>query len=123
MMISDYALFRCGQLLRAEEYERMGGEKLELWAGVLFDVPTPFCWPPPAAFTRGRLLTEAEYQALVIPPGWQTELYRGIVLAWTEAEARTSDIALEQYRAEARRWLDKQTWLYEPPDPEDEVGD
>lgn len=30
MRIPDYALFRCGQLRKVGEYERMGGDKLEL---------------------------------------------------------------------------------------------
>jgi hypothetical protein len=122
MIIPDYALFRCGQLLRIKEYERMGGEKLELWSGVMFDVPSPLCWPPPATFTKGRLLAEPEYQALSFPPGWQTELYRGVVLAWTLGEASASDLDLEQHREQAKHWLDRQTWLYEPPDMEDEAS-
>jgi|SRR5579859_1257526 len=108
MIIPDYALFRCGQLLRFEEYEQMGGPKLELWDGVLFDPPPAFCWPPAAAFTRGRRLAEAEYQTLTLPPGWHTELYRGVVLAWTLAEAEASAIDLDQYHAQAKRWIDKQ---------------
>lgn len=121
MVIPDYALFRCGQLLKAREYERMGGDKLELWSGVLFDPPPAFCWPPAAAFTRGRRLSEAEYQALSFPPGWQTELYRGAVLAWTVAEAAASDIDLDQYREQARRWLDKHQGLYASPDMKDQA--
>ena len=67
MLIPDYALFRCGQLLEVKEYERMGGEKLELWSGVFFDPPPAFCWPPAAAFTRGRRLSEAEQNTSAVP--------------------------------------------------------
>lgn len=123
MIISDYALFRCGQLLGLAEYEQMGGEKLELWSGVLYDVPSPLCWPPPATFTKGRRLAEAEYQALSFPPGWHTELYRGVVLAWTAAEASASDVDLEQHREEARHWIDRQTWLHTPSDMGEEESD
>jgi hypothetical protein len=121
MVIPDYALFRCGQLLKAKEYRQMGGDKLELWSGVLFDPPPAFCWPPAAAFTRGRMLSEVEYQTLSVPQGWQTELYRGVVLAWTVAEADASDIDLEHYRQQARHWIDKQEWLHVSPDMEDQA--
>ena len=97
----------------------MGGEKIELWDGVLSDPPPPFCWPPAAAFTRGRVLSEAEYQALSFPPGWQTERYRGVVLAWTQAEAEASDIDLPAYQEQAKRWIDEQTWLHVPPEPDE----
>ena len=113
MIIPDYALFRVGQRVTVEEYERLVGEKLELWAGVLTDLPAPLCWPPPAAFTRGRRLSEANYQTLTFPPGWQTELYRGVVLAWTQAEASVLD--LEGQRDQAKRWIDEHATLEEPP--------
>ena len=118
MNIPDSAVFRCGQLLGIKEYERMGRESLELWSGVLYDAPSPLCWPPPATFTRGRRLEEAEYQSLSFPPGWQSELYRGVVLVWTLEEAKASDIDLEQYRTQAKRWIDSQKWLHTSEDPE-----
>jgi len=111
VMIPDHALFRVGQLSTAEEYERLVGEKLELWSGVLTDVPPVLCWPPRAAFTHGQMLSEANYQALTFPPGWQTELYRGVVLAWTEAEAEDRDLDLDGYREQAKRWIDQHTSL------------
>ena len=102
-MIPHYAVFRCGERLTIEAYEQMGGEKQELLAGVMLDAPHPLCWPPPATFTRGALLTEAQYQALTFPPGWQTELYQGVVLAWRMQEAEAGEIDVDQ----ARRWVEK----------------
>lgn len=118
MRIPDYAIFRCGQLLTVEDYERLGGEKLELWSGVLNDVPQPLCWPPPATFSRGRTLSEAEYQTLSFPPGWQTEWYRGVVLAWMVAETEANEVDLEAYREAARRWIDRRPSLHPPQEGE-----
>lgn len=78
MIIPDYALFRVGQSIKVEEYERIVGEKLELWAGVLTDLSSPLCWPPPAVFTRGRRLSEADYQALTVPQAGK----RSCITAW-----------------------------------------
>ena len=114
MSIPDYAVFRCGQLLTVEEFERLAPEKVELWSGVMPDMPSPLCWPPPATFTRERRLSEGEYQALSFPPGWQTELYRGVVLAWTQAEAEAGDLNLDGYREEAKRWIEQHTPLESP---------
>lgn len=109
--IPDYAVFRCGELVDIDDYaDRMYGvyDKQEYYGGVLVGVPYNLCWPPPATFTWNwnRLLTEADYQALSFPPGWQTELYRGVVLAWTVAEAEALPAELEQYRKEAKRWIE-----------------
>lgn len=107
MIIPDFAVFRCGQLLGFEDYDRLAPEKVELWEGVMPDLPSPLCWPPPATFTSGRLLSEADYQALTVPPGWQTELYRGVVLAWTVAEVAASDLDLDGFREQAKRWIEQ----------------
>jgi hypothetical protein len=110
MQIPDYAVFRCGKLVNLnEEYDRLYGsyDKQEVYGGVMVGVPYALCWPPPAWFTWDwrRLLSEADYQALSFPPGWQTELYRGVVLAWTVAEAEALPAEMGQYREEARRWI------------------
>ena len=55
---------------------------------------------PAVAFTRGRRLSDADSLALTFPPGWQTERYRGVVLAWTIAAAEASDLDLGGYRAQ-----------------------
>lgn len=73
------------------------------------DVHSPLCWPPAATFTRGRQLSDVEYQALSFPPGWRTELYRGVVLAWAQAEAEASDLDLDGERDQAKRWIDQHT--------------
>ena len=111
MQIPDYAVFRVGELIGwDDEHLRMYGsyDKLELYGGVTVGLPTALCWPPPASFTWDwqRLLPEAEYQALSFPPGWQTKLYRGVVLAWTAAEAEALPAEMDQYREQARRWIE-----------------
>ncbi len=110
MKIPDYAVFRCGELVEdSDQWLRMYGnhDKQELYAGVMVGEPNALCWPPPAslAWDWKRLLSEADYQTLSFPPGWQTELYRGVVIAWTVAEAET--LPTEQYREEAKRWIER----------------
>lgn len=74
---------------------------------------------PAATFRRGHRLSEADYQALPVPPGWQTECYRGVVLVWTVAEAEASDRNLEGYRDEVKRWIEQHASL----DREDQAND
>jgi hypothetical protein len=112
MQIPDYAIFRCGSLDWADDnYLALFGtyDKQEVYEGVFVGDPPALCWPPIAMFWWDwkRLLSEEDYQALSFPPGWQTELYRGVVLVWTSAEAETIPAELESYREEARRWIEK----------------
>ena len=79
-------------------------DKQEVYSGVMVGLPYALCWPPPAWFTWNwkRLLSEEDYRALSFPPGWQTELYRGVVLTWTDVEVEALAADLDQYRKEAR---------------------
>jgi hypothetical protein len=113
VLIPDYAVFRCGYLLGwDDDSDQLYGnyDKLEIYDGVMVGLPYALCWPPFASWTWDwhRLLSEADYQALSFPPGWQTELYRGVVQAWTvaEAEALPAEL-LEKYREEAKRWIEE----------------
>lgn len=112
MQIPDYAVFRVGHLVDLDnEYLRLFGayDKQELHGGVLVSMPSALCWPPPAWFSWDwkRLLTEEEYQALSFPPGWQTELYRGVVMAWLVAEAEAFPTEMDQLCEQARQWIDR----------------
>ena len=111
MQIPEYAVFRCGQRVPVDEYTRLSGSaaQQELAGGVLVGAPSALCWPPPASFTWDwkRLLSEEDYQAISSPPGWQTEWYRGVVVAWTMAEAEAIPAELDQYRQVAKQWIDR----------------
>jgi len=111
MQIPEYAVFRCGQLVHLDDYAQLSGSatQQELAGGVLVGAPSALCWPPPASFTWDwkRLLSEADYHAIAWPPGWQTELYRGVVLAWTVAEAAALPAEWDQYRQAAKRWINE----------------
>lgn len=111
MQTPDYAVFRCGYPDDWDNGLEMFGiyDKLENYGGVMVGLPNALCWPPPASFSWNwrRLLTEADYQALSFPPGWQTELYHGVVMAWTVAEAEALPAEMKQYREEARQWIDE----------------